>query len=250
MAVQPRLDAFWGARRQHQSLQYSGQPLPEDLFSPASATPRKIVCVLGGPGARPRHVCLCPVSCPLQLAPGRHLAPLTADHTAPDCCDDAGSGKTTQCAAAATACGYTHICVGQLLKQEASDDRDEVKACMAAGTLVPTATVVRVLERALQEVKGPVLLDGFPRVAEQIEVADTLGTVAGVVFLDCSEDVMLQRMNKTDADSDEIALIAQFTEHCLPCIDEYEQAGLVHLVNAGQGVDEVQSSLQSTLAGL
>jgi len=121
---------------------------------------------------------------------------------------------------------------------------------MAAGTLVPTATVVRVLERALQEVKGPVLLDGFPRVAEQIEVADTLGTVAGVVFLDCSEDVMLQRMNKTDADSDEIALIAQFTEHCLPCIDEYEQAGLVHLVNAGEGFDEVQSSLQSTLAGL
>ena len=34
------------------------------------------------------------------------------------------------------------------------------------------------------------LLDGFPRINEHIEVAATLGAVKGVIFLDAPEDVL------------------------------------------------------------
>jgi adenylate kinase family enzyme len=145
------------------------------------------------------------------------------------------------------------VCVGQLLKQHATQHEDalskEVQACMHAGTLVPTPVVVSVLTQCWNGTKGPVLLDGFPRVHEQMDVVDKLGCVAGVLFLDCPEDVMISRMDKTDCD-DEIALLAQFTEHCLPCLDLYERAGLLHVVGAAQGIEEVQAALQSTIRAL
>ena len=78
---------------------------------------------------------------------------------------------------------------------------------------------------------------------------DKLGKVTGVIFLDCAEDVMIKRMDKSDC-GDEIALLAQFTEHCLPCLDLYDRAGLLHVVDAGPGIDEVQAALQTTLGAL
>ena len=164
-----------------------------------------------------------------------------------------GSGKSTQCGAVAPACGFTHVCVGQLLKQCAAKKEDaiskEVQACIKTGTLVPTGTVIRVLTQCLAGITGPVLLDGFPRVQEQMGAVDKLGKVTGVIFLDCAEDVMIKRMDKSDC-GDEIALLAQFTEHCLPCLDRYDRAGLLHVVDAGPGIDEVQAALQTTLGAL
>lgn len=164
-----------------------------------------------------------------------------------------GSGKSTQCGAAASTCGFTHVCVGQLLKQCAAKNEDalskEVQACIKKGTLVPTDTVTRVLTQCLAGITGPVLLDGFPRVHEQMGAVDKLGKVAGVIFLDCPEDVMIKRMDKSDCD-DEIALLTQFTEHCLPCLDLYDRAGLLRVVDAGPGIDEVQLALQTTLRAL
>lgn len=156
-------------------------------------------------------------------------------------------------AAVAPACGYTHVCVGQLLKRHATQNQDavaqEVQACISAGKLVPTATVILVLSRHLQSIKGPVILDGFPRVHQQIGVIDKLGTVQGVILLDCSEDVMRMRMSKDDCD-DEISLLEQFTENCLPLVDIYDRAGLLHIVNTAKGIDEVTSDLESTIRSL
>ena len=138
-----------------------------------------------------------------------------------------GSGKTSQCQTAAAELGYTHICVGRLLKQETesgSSDSDEIAECMRAGTLVPTPTVLRVLQRHLEQSTGPILLDGFPRVVDQVDKVLQLGDVQGVLFLDCKEAVLRERMDKTDCD-DEIALIAQFTDHCLPVLD----LSLIHI---------------------
>ena len=192
----------------------AGPAAPNDALPvrPAAADARTIVCVLGGPG----------------------------------------SGKTSQCTTAAAALGYTHLCVGQLLKAEQQDgapDCDEIAKCMAAGTLVPTATVLRVVRRHLEKSEGPVLLDGFPRVAEQVEEVEKLGDLKGVLFLDCAESVLIERMDKTDCD-DPTALIAQFTDHCLPVVDTYENAGKVQVIDASASIEDVQSSLQSKIRSL
>ena len=157
-----------------------------------------------------------------------------------------GSGKTSQSAALAGSLeGYTHLSVGQALKAEAEADgehAEEIKSCMAAATLVPTATVTAVLQRLLDESEGTVLLDGFPRVHEQVETASALGDFKGVLFLDAPEGVLVERLSREDC-PDEIALIAQFTEHCLPVIDEYDGAGLAHRIDASLPMEEVQAAM-------
>ena len=140
-------------------------------------TERQIVCVLGGPG----------------------------------------SGKSSHCARLAGASGYTHVSAGQALKNASQDksfpDAAEIAACMKAGRLVPSAIVTSVLKKCMEERSGPVLLDGFPRINEHIEVAATLGAVKGVIFLDAPEDVLRKRLDRGELDNpeDEAALLDQFT---------------------------------------
>ena len=108
------------------------------------------------------------------------------------------------------------------------------------------STVLQVLQRHLEQSTGPILLDGFPRVVDQVDKVLQLGDVQGVLFLDCKEAVLRERMDKTDCD-DEIALIAQFTDHCLPVLDLYDKQGLVQVIDASASAEAVQSSLQMKL---
>ena len=75
------------------------------------------------------------------------------------------------------------------------------------------------------------LLDGFLRVSDQVDAVATLGAVKTVLFLDCTEDVMVERLSKQDC-PDEVALLAQFADHCLPVIDRYDKAGLARRIDA------------------
>ena len=164
-----------------------------------------------------------------------------------------GSGKTSQSAALAGSLeGYTHLSVGQALKAEAEADgehAEEIKSCMAAATLVPTATVTAVLQRLLDESEGTVLLDGFPRVHEQVETASALGDFKGVLFLDAPEDVLVERLSREDC-PDATALIAQFTEHCLPVLDDLDGAGLVRRVDASAPIEDARAAMATELEAL
>ena len=161
-----------------------------------------------------------------------------------------GSGKSSQAALLAESLGGVHLSIGVALKAEAassSDNSEEIQACMQAGRLVPTAIVADVLRKlqslpSVQGCDGPILLDGFPRVAEQVDVAATVGAVKGVLFLDAPEEVLVKRLSREDC-PDATALIAQFTEHCLPVIDEYDGAGLAHRVDASLPMEEVQAAM-------
>jgi Ca2+-binding EF-hand superfamily protein len=120
---------------------------------------------------------------------------------------------------------------------------------MKAGTLVPTPVVLRVLQRHLEQSTGPVLLDGFPRVVDQMDKLSELGNVLGVLFLDCEEAVLRERMDKTDC-NDEVALIAQFTDHCLPVLDLYDKEGLVQVVDASASAEVVEVILQKLIQSI
>jgi UMP-CMP kinase len=111
-----------------------------------------------------------------------------------------GSGKSSHCARLATGLGYEHISVTKALKDavlNGHEFRDEIAACMAQGKLVASETVVHLLQELMLQSSGPVLLDGFPRVAQQISAVDRLGSLKGVLFLDCPEDTLVQRLTKS-----------------------------------------------------
>ena len=163
-----------------------------------------------------------------------------------------GSGKSSQCARLAGSLEYTHLSVGQALKAEAqstSAEAAEIAACVSSGKLVPTRVVTKVLRKHMATSTGPVLLDGYPRTEEQMDTVAMLGLVKGVLFLDAPEDVLLQRLSKEDCD-DEVALLAQFTEHCLPVISLYDDQGLVHVVDATASMEDVHFAMLELLSAV
>src|SRR5438552_3237069 len=85
-----------------------------------------------------------------------------------------GSGKTTVARALATDHRILVIETGNLLGAEVKRDTAlgrKITPYQAAGDLVPSELVKRVISAELEKADGgPILFDGFPRCARQVEV--------------------------------------------------------------------------------
>ncbi len=114
-----------------------------------------------------------------------------------------GSGKGTQARYISSEFGLTHLSTGEVLRAEAAEGSDEgrlVAGLMKAGQLVPDPVMVRIVsERLRRNPEEDVLLDGFPRTAEQARALDSLLASEGrrvdmVVALTAPEDVLIDRL--------------------------------------------------------
>jgi adenylate kinase len=90
-----------------------------------------------------------------------------------------GTGKGTQCARLAQAYGYTHLSTGELMRAEVASGSDlgrgELAGALAAGVLVDSALVQRLLVQAMAgSACRRFLLDGFPRSLEQAEAFEAV----------------------------------------------------------------------------
>ena len=129
-----------------------------------------------------------------------------------------GAGKGTLCSRLAES--YAHIChlsAGDCLRKErdtpGSEHGDMIRRFIKEGLIVPVEVTVSLLKRAMEESESSVfLIDGFPRDAENVrgwnETAGDSTDVRALLFLDCSEDVMTERLMeraKTSGRSDDNA---------------------------------------------
>ncbi len=114
-----------------------------------------------------------------------------------------GSGKGTQASLLAEKLGYVHIATGNLLRDAVAAGTplgQQVKAIMAAGSLVSDDLVLQLLVDALQKAGSrPVVVDGFPRTQPQIAMLDeALATVnrniATVLFLQVPDAFIEERL--------------------------------------------------------
>ncbi len=115
-----------------------------------------------------------------------------------------GSGKGTQAARIEGASHLKHLSTGAILRSEVKKGTEvgkEVERIMAAGDLVPDATIVGIVRKRLpeSEVGAGVLLDGFPRTLEQARALDEMLSEEGhrvdfVVALDVPEEVLVDRI--------------------------------------------------------
>jgi adenylate kinase len=82
-----------------------------------------------------------------------------------------GSGKGTQAQRIASRLGLTHLSTGDVVRNalaDACNDRADLRACVEAGRLVDDATMVELLQEALDVCsRRGVVLDGFPRTLPQ-----------------------------------------------------------------------------------
>ncbi|OVA13671.1 Adenylate kinase [Macleaya cordata] len=162
-----------------------------------------------------------------------------------------GSGKGTQCKKIAKHYGFSHLSVGDLLRVEmesGSADSAMIKNMQKEGKLVPSDIVVKLLQRAIQENgNNKFLIDGFPRNEENLSAYDAVIKIEPkfVLYLECSEDVMIQRaLNRNQGrEDDQIETIKKrvklFFESTLPMIEYFGTKGKLCKVNGEKSVEEV-----------
>jgi hypothetical protein len=88
-----------------------------------------------------------------------------------------GSGKGTMCELAESQLGWTHLSMGELLRNEIETGGPNAKTIsdlLAGGNLVPNRITMKVLTNAMETVtkttgKNNFLLDGFPRSLDNME---------------------------------------------------------------------------------
>ena len=178
-----------------------------------------------------------------------------------------GAGKGTQCANIVRDFAFVHLSAGDLLR-DARNSGDEtgkmIDHYIKEGQIVPVEVTVALIKKAIEtsqrQGKLLFLVDGFPRNQDNLEgwyrVMGDYCSVEFVLFFDCSEEVMEQRLLKrgetsgrTDDNPDSIRKrFHTYLESTLPIIDRFAKEGRVQRVLATASVDEVYRVVKEIFA--
>jgi adenylate kinase len=179
---------------------------PNDVFSRVSSLfTKKVVFVLGGPGA----------------------------------------GKGTICSKIVSTYGYTHLSTGDLLRAEVARQSklgQYVNDLMVEGQIVPQEIMMKLLIDAMNNSGGNrFLLDGFPRSMEQAQQYEAImGKPSAVLYLELPESVMKERLlsrgaTSGRADDNEATILKRFESFkqiSFPVVDYYKDTGLLKRISA------------------
>jgi adenylate kinase family enzyme len=89
-----------------------------------------------------------------------------------------------------------------------------------------------------------ILLDGFPRKIDQSNMfEDGMAKARAVVYFDCQEEVMLQRLLGRGRDDDKVDVIRKRfqsnQEQCEPVKDMFAKQGRLHVLDTNRSIEEV-----------
>lgn len=187
-----------------------------------------------------------------------------------------GSGKGTQSANLVRDFGFTHLSAGDLLRAEQAREGSEygtlIREYIREGKIVPMEITVALLSNAMAETlargeqppkqspskQARFLIDGFPRKLDQaVFFEETVCPSALTLFLNCPEDVMLQRLLKrgetSGREDDNVESIRKrfrvFQEQSMPVVHSYEKQGKVVSVEAMGTVEEVYERIKAGIEG-
>jgi adenylate kinase len=110
-----------------------------------------------------------------------------------------GAGKGTQGEKLTDEFGYVRLSTGDMLREAVRNGTElgkKAKEYMDAGALVPNDLIIGLMKEKIKDVKGGVLLDGFPRTVEQ---ADALGEVMKVdlaLNFDVPDEELIARLTQ------------------------------------------------------
>ncbi|UZJ51275.1 hypothetical protein CBS101457_000595 [Exobasidium rhododendri] len=192
-----------------------------------------------------------------------------------------GAGKGTQCERLVNDYGFVHLSAGDLLRAEQQREGSEFGQLIAdhikEGKIVPQEVTIALLRNAMGEAiktqgaafkvaedqrskwadsKGRFLIDGFPRKMDQaLKFDETVCLSRFVLFLQCSEKVMLERLTergKTSGRADDNAesikkRFRTFEETSMPVVDYYRKQGRVVEVNSEQEVSKVTEDIRRSM---
>ncbi|MFA5311389.1 MAG: adenylate kinase [Candidatus Omnitrophota bacterium] len=116
-----------------------------------------------------------------------------------------GAGKGTQAKSLAEELALAHVSTGDILRRNVKDFTSlgkEAKDFMDRGLLVPDELMAKMLQERFSQadVRKGFILDGYPRNLSQAKTLEDIFNIQGigvdlVVYLDSSEDVIIQRLS-------------------------------------------------------
>jgi len=110
-----------------------------------------------------------------------------------------GSGKGTQTERLCAELKFTKISTGDLLREAVKLGTPlgvKAKSYMESGGLVPDQLVGDLIKEKLADLKGGVILDGFPRTVEQAKMLDQIITVDMAIDLEVDEELLVRRLTE------------------------------------------------------
>ena len=175
-----------------------------------------------------------------------------------------GSGKGTQSARLVEAYGCVHVSTGDMLRAAVAEGTElgrAAEAVMAAGGLVGDEIMNGIVRQRLGRADvtaSGVLLDGYPRTADQADalesaLAERGQRLAVAVNLDVPIDEVKARMMER-ARSDDTAeaisrRLALYEEQTAPLLEWFRRRGLLATVDGLGAPDEVFDRLAAVVAG-
>ncbi len=175
-----------------------------------------------------------------------------------------GSGKGTQSARLVEAYGCVHVSTGDMLRAAVAEGTElgrAAEAVMAAGGLVGDEIMNGIVRQRLGRADvtaSGVLLDGYPRTADQADalesaLADLGQRLAVAVNLDVPIDEVKARMMeraRSDDTSEAISRrLALYEEQTAPLLEWFRRRGLLATVDGLGAPDEVFDRLAAVVDG-
>ena len=172
-----------------------------------------------------------------------------------------GSGKGTQCDQISHEFDFEHLSTGNILRNIISKrvlpGWEDLKEKIEKGALISSSELIKYIKEELKDKNKTILLDGFPRNEENIQVwnnemKDSCGVIA-VVYFECSKNEMRKRlMNRKEGrldDNEEVIdkRIESFYKETFPLVNEFEKQGNLIRINAERNVSEIFMELKRKL---
>ena len=182
-----------------------------------------------------------------------------------------GVGKGTQCTALTKASTedsnnkfkYVHLSAGDLLRAERCRPNSQyapiINQNIQQGTIVPSQITIDLLKAAMKESADKCdyfLIDGFPRkVPQGLAFEEQISPCAALLFFDCPEDVLVNRLLKrsqtSGRDDDNLDSIKKrlvtYRNETLPVIDHYGNQGKVYKIDCNDSIEAITEKVKEIL---
>ena len=175
-----------------------------------------------------------------------------------------GSGKGTQAEILTKKLNFTHLSIGDLLRENIVNNTDLGKLAskyVKSGELVPDDLIIDLMDSYITELKDEsnvsgIILDGFPRTINQAtalenKIKQLNVSIKAVLNLDIADQEILNRLAGRGREDDKPELIKNrlkvYRNQTEPLLEFYNERSLLETINGDQSETDVSSTIFNVL---